>query len=263
MTTPITPWQRPAFRPTGRTATAMLIAFADGAVLQDLRLDGTVPRSAPVAALDLRVHAYADSPEWIDGWRTGALRTLATHKLDDPARLDAAACCYSVTVTVQDPPNLAHLQLAWAVASRIAEAGAFAVLDVHAATWWPGAVVAALAPARGFTVRDEISLIAETESAPGFGHPVHTRGLLKVGRPDLVAGVPADRIEETGRILHHLATMLADGHVLTPGRPVRVGGRRTLDVAPYAPGPTVPQLHLNNDALLLTDAENRIRPDRV
>src|SRR5471032_118961 len=33
----------------------------------------------------------------------------------------------------------------------------------------------------------------------------------RLGRPDLIAGVPADRIEETGRILHHLARMLAEG----------------------------------------------------
>jgi hypothetical protein len=98
-----------------------------------------------------------------------------------------------------------------------------------------------------------VSLIAETEPQPGFGHPVHTRGMVKFGRPDLIAGVPADRIEDTGRILNHLARMLAEGHVLEPGQQLRFDGRRTLAVTPYAPDATTPEVNLNNDGLLLVD----------
>ena len=95
-------------------------------------------------------------------------------------------------------------------------------------------------------------MTAETEPVPGFGHPVHTRGMIKFGRPDLVAGVPANRIEETGRILNHLARMLAEGHVLVPGQQFRIDGQRILAVAPYVPDATIPELNLN-DALLLVD----------
>lgn len=61
----IAPWQRPAFRPTGRDAVITLIAFADENVLEagpDLRIHDTVPQGAPVAALDLRMHRYAERP---------------------------------------------------------------------------------------------------------------------------------------------------------------------------------------------------------
>ncbi|GAA3221662.1 hypothetical protein ACFO1B_16320 [Dactylosporangium siamense] len=257
MTTAIEPWQRPAFRATGRDASVMLIAFADTNVLgggAELRVRDAVPPTAPLAALDLRIHQYADSAAWIDTWRTGALRNLAAQQPLDLDRLDAATWCYSISIAAADPADLTHLQLAWAVAAGIAAAGAFAALDVFAANWLTGASVAALSPHRPFTVQQEVSLIAETEPAPGFGHPVHTRGMLKFGRPDLVAGVPADRIEETGRILNHLARMLAEGHVLTPGQVLRFDGRRALTVAPYAPDATTPELHLNNDGLLLVDA---------
>ncbi|MEU4693657.1 hypothetical protein [Actinoplanes sp. NPDC023714] len=253
----IDPWLRPSFRPTGRDAIVALIAFADEDVLgaePDLRLGAALPESAPVANLDLRVHHHAVSPDWIDGWRTGALRNLAARKLDDLGRLDAASCCYSIAVAAEDPADLTHLQLGWAVAAAIAEAGAFAILDAHAANWLPGPAVASLSPHRPFTVQQEVSLTAETEPVPGFGHPVHTRGMVKFGRPDLVAGVPADRIEETGRILNHLARMLAEGDNLTPGQQFRIDGRRVLTVAPYRPGDTIPELNLNNDALLLADA---------
>jgi hypothetical protein len=257
MTSVIAPWQRPSFRPTGRDATVTLIAFADEDVIgsePDLRIGADIPETAPVAGLDLRSHRYADSPAWIDGWRTGALRNLAARGLDDLARLDAASCCYSITVTVEDPADLSHLQLGWAVASAIATAGAFATLDAHAATWFPGPSVASLSPHRPFTVQQEVSLTAENEPVPGFGHPVHTRGMIKFGRPDLVAGVPSSRIEETGRILNHLARMLAEGAVVVPGQQFRIDGQRILTVAPYEPGATTPELNLNNDALLLVDA---------
>ncbi|WP_157437884.1 hypothetical protein [Actinoplanes subtropicus] len=255
MTFPIAPWQRPAFRSTGSAAAITLIAFADQSALAappELRIRDAVPRNAPISALDLRVHQYAESPAWIDSWRTGALRNLALAQLDDVKRLDAASCCYSITVTAEDPPDLTHLQLAWAAASAIAAAGAFAILDAYAAHWLPGSTVATQPPHRPFAIQEQISLIAETEPTPGFGHPVHTRGMIKFGRPDLVAGVAAHRIQETGRILNHLAGLLAGGDVLAPGHKLRFDGRR-LTVTPYVPDANTPELNLNNDALLLVD----------
>jgi hypothetical protein len=256
VTSAIEPWQRPAFRPTGRTAAITLIVFADENVLgtgRDLQIRDAVPPAASLATLDLRMHQYADSAGWIDAWRTGALRNIAAGQLDDLGRLEAASCCYSITVAAEDPTDLTHLQLAWAVASRIAAAGAFAALDVYAVNWLPGSTVASLSPDRPFTIQQEVNLVAETEPTPGFGHPVHTRGMIKFGRPDLVAGVPADCVEETGQILNHLARMLADGHILVPGQRLRLDGQRMLTVAAYAPDATTPDLNLNNDALLLVD----------
>lgn len=254
MASSITPWSRPEFQPTGRRASVTLVAFAGDALPDSaFSLDGGVPANAPVDALDVRQHRYADSPKWIDGFRTDGLRAIAAQQLPDLTPLDAATCCYTVTVEVDDPADLTHLQLAWAVAGSLARAGAGTVLDMHAANWLTGAAVAALPPDRPFTVQNEITITAETDPADGFGHPVHTRGLAKVGRPDLVAGVPAGDIEDTGRILNHLARMLADGAVLTAGQRLRFDGARTLTVADYQPGGAVPQLNLVNDGLLLVD----------
>lgn len=233
-----------------------LIAFADEDMLNgqlDLKLHGAVPANAPVAALELRIHRYADSPDWIDGWRTDALRTIAARELGDLDRLDAASCCFSITVEVDDPADLTHLQLAWAVATLLAGKGCCAILDVYAGNWLSGPAVAALSPDRPFTIQEEVSLTAETEVSPGFGHAIHTRGMAKFGRPDLIAGVPADRIEETAQILNHLARMLAEGDVLVPGQRLRFDGRRTLTVMPYVPDASTPEVNLTADGLLLVD----------
>jgi hypothetical protein len=161
VTAPISPWLRPAFRPTGRRAAVLLIMFAHDDVLgtaTDLELRSAVPTTAPCGALDLRIHRFADTASWIDRWRTGALRTIAARQLGDLEGLDAASCCYSISVEVDDPPYLTHLQLAWAVARRLAEAGSCAVLDAYACNWLTGPTVASLAPHRPFTIEQEVSI---------------------------------------------------------------------------------------------------------
>ena len=256
MTTAIEPWTRPAFTATERSASFLLLAFADRDVVgepPELELRGVVPAAAPVAALDVSLVRREESPAWFDGWRQDSLRSIAGKFLGDLTALDAATRCYSVRVDVPDPADLAHLQLGWAVATRLAQAGCTTILDAFAIVWLSGDDVAELDPDRPFTIQREIWLTAETDETPGFGHAVHTRGLLKFARPDLVVGVPADRIEHTGRVLNRLGRMLAEGAVFEPGQRFRFDGDRTLLVTPYEPNDTVPDVELNNDALLLVD----------
>jgi hypothetical protein len=250
----IAAWTRPAFQPTGRRAAFLLVAFTDRETPSSPpELAVAAPPTAPVSALRVSLVRYADQPEWFDGWRRGPMRTVAAVQNIDMGVVDAATCCYVIAIDVEDSGDLAHLQLAWAVASSIAGAGNITVLDVYAATWHAGSDVAALAPDRPLSIQREISITAETEPSPGFGHAVHTRGMIKFGRPDLIAGVPADRIGETGQILNLIAQMLADGAVIQPGERFRIDGRRTLMATPYEPGGPTPDVNLANDGLLLVD----------
>jgi len=250
----VEPWQRPAHQPTGREASVILIVFTHGEVLRGLDLTGAVPADAPVDRLAVRFHHHADNAEQIDGWRVGPLRELAERELPDPAALDAATGCYSIHVTAADPADLTHLQLAWAVAAAVCRAGAVAVLDAYAHDWYGADAVAGLDPRRPFSVVREISVVAESDSVPGFGHPVHTRGMTKFGRPDLIMGVPGERIGEAATVLNQLAALLADGAVLAPGQKLRIDGERMLVTVPYTPGDGIPDVGLLDDGLLLTEA---------
>jgi hypothetical protein len=248
----VEPWQRPAHRPAGREAAVLLVAFTPGEVLTELNLAAVTPANAPVDALAVRLHRHEDNPEWMDAFRTGPLRDLAARELPDLRPIDEATCCYSIQVRVPDPVDLTHLQLAWAVAARVSRAGAVAVFDAFAHDWSLPEQVAALDPHRPFDILREISVIAESEPTPGFGHPVHTRGMVKFGRPDLIMGVPEDRIGDAASILNRLATMLAEGHVLAAGHQLRINDEETLAVLPYTPGSHIPDVQLINDGLLLT-----------
>jgi hypothetical protein len=104
----------------------MLLAFADdnaSGAAPELRLAGSVPTTAPTDAMEIRLHRYADSRGWIDGWRTGAFRNIASQQMGDLTSLDAASCCYSIRIEVDDPTDLAYLQLAWAVAASFGPGG--------------------------------------------------------------------------------------------------------------------------------------------
>jgi hypothetical protein len=248
----VEPWQRPAHRPAGREAAVLLVAFTPGEVLTELNLAAVTPANAPVDALAVRLHRHEDNPEWMDAFRTGPLRDLAARELPDLRPIDEATCCYSIQVRVPDPVDLTHLQLAWAVAARVSRAGAVAVFDAFAHDWSLPEQIAALDPHRPFDILREISVIAESEPTPGFGHPVHTRGMVKFGRPDLIMGVPEDRIGDAASILNQLATMLAEGHVLAAGHQLRINDEETLAVLPYTPGSHIPDVQLINDGLLLT-----------
>jgi hypothetical protein len=248
----VEPWQRPAHRPAGREAAVLLVAFTPGEVLTELNLAAVTPANAPVDALAVRLHRHEDNPEWMDAFRTGPLRDLAARELPDLRPIDEATCCYSIQVRVPDPADLTHLQLAWAVAARVSRAGAVAVFDAFAHDWSLPEQVAALDPHRPFDILREISVIAESEPTPGFGHPVHTRGMIKFGRPDLIMGVPEDRIGDAASVLNQLATMLAEGHVLAAGHHLRINDEETLAVLPYTPGSHIPDVQLINDGLLLT-----------
>jgi hypothetical protein len=248
----VEPWQRPAHRPTGREAAVLLVAFTPGEVLTELNLAAVTPANAPVDALAVRLHRHEDNPEWMDAFRTGPLRDLAARELPDLRPIDEATCCYSIQVRVPDPADLTHLQLAWAVAARVSRAGAVAVFDAFAHDWSLPEQVATLDPHRPFDILREISVIAESEPTPGFGQPVHTRGMVKFGRPDLIMGVPEDRIGDAASILNQLATMLAEGHVLAAGHHLRINDEETLAVLPYTPGSHIPDVQLINDGLLLT-----------
>jgi hypothetical protein len=241
----VTVWQRRQYSPTYRIADVLLVVFTPDAVDD--------PGIEPNPALEVHRHHASADPDRLDRYRTGAFRELASAQLAEPGLLDAAGGCYTVRVRVPDPPDLGHLRLAWDTAARIAARAPSVVLDLYAGRWHPGRAVAELPPDRPFALADEVSVIVERQSSPGFGHPVHTRGMTKFARPDLIAGVPDERVSETVRILNQLAAMLADGAVLTAGRRIRIDGRRTLAITPYQPGSAVPDVQLAEDGLLLVE----------
>jgi hypothetical protein len=257
MTAEIELWGRPEYRRTPTAARVLLLAFGDTALDEELALSAAtygMPSTSALDGFDIRMLTTAEHPDWIDNWRTGALRTIAEDELAEPGRLDAARFCFTVGVELPDPPDLGHLQAAWAAAKWLAARGAFAVLDVWAARWVDAARLAALDPARPFDLDQQVSFVCETQPTRGFGHAMHTRGMVKFARPDLMAGVEAADIGLMHQVMRRLAGMTADGRVIPVGQRFRADADHVFAVVPCEPGVNAPEVNLGNDALLIVPA---------
>ena len=248
----IAPWTRSHFRSGGGANVFQLFCFAQS--LTDLPFSAPrfgLPSPGAMQGVEVRELPRALDPAWFDGFRSGALRTVARECLQgDLSGLDAATTMVAVLINRPDAADLVHLQAGWASAQWLVARGASVVLDAQSQRFWRGDDVADWPAERPFALTTDVNVVVEGEpTAPTA--TLHTRGLQKFGRPDLVVfDVPGPRWDAVGGLLRGLAARLAMGDVFAPGDTVELGDQR-VRCDRYAPGPRG-NLHLNNDGLVLS-----------
>ncbi len=254
---PLWPRSAPA---DGRMAEVMLVCFSEGPLRDDVpfRVDVFgLPSKESLGLADIRTHHRDDAPAWFDGWRSDATGQVAEDQLGASfADLQAATVCHTVAFAVVSPADHGYLQAAWAVARWMVARGATVVLDVHAATFLDAAKLAGRPAGAPLDVRREISIVFETDATQAGGdHVLHTRGMRKLGRPDLVAlALPDDR-DAVAHVLGQLAECLVAGPLpALPRHGVDVAEGVTLYLVDDPGGAFAERLGLNNDARLLVDA---------
>jgi hypothetical protein len=209
-----------------------------------------IPSGEAIEGVDVRTVAWGDDPTWFDNWRSGPLRAVAAHQIGlDHQALEEATYCHSIEIAREDPSDLGYLQGAWGIAQCLVDRGVTTILDLDAARWHRGHDVRGWAADRPFGVDREVWIVAD-------GPLVHTRGMAKFGRPDLLVPEvePADR-EGAAMVLRSLATALALGRVMRAGETTTVGPSAMMRLLPYRPGGLLPEVHLNNAGLVLADVD--------
>lgn len=249
--TPIEPWRRTSFQPGGAQNIFQLFVFSPGALKGDVDFSGArfgLPSKDAMAMVEVRELPREVDSAWFDGFRSGSLRALATQALHgDIALLDAATQLTAVLVARADADELTHLQAGWAVAQWLIARGATVVLDAQTNRFWRGADVAAWPAGRPFTLSSDVNVVVEAEPTSPTA-TIHTRGLQKFGRPDVVVrDVPGDRWDAVAGLVRVVSAMLADGMIITPGDTKTIDGQ-TIAFRAMEGDP----LHLNNTALELT-----------
>ncbi len=245
-------WERPLYAPGGAAARVLTWVFFERPYSGQLQLSRRrhgVPEGGLRGEIALRVHTEEQDPEWFRGFFEEPGLSLARRKLgSDFAAFERSCCCATVMGSVPDPADLGHIQAGWAVVASLCEHGGVAVLDGHAGRWYTAAEVLGWAPDRGFDVHREISLVFETDATPGIGHIMHTRGMVRFGRPDLV--LPgAD--PELAPLVWELAGALALGLDVGEGSELDLDEAGTVAFLPYTPGQHLPELHLNNQGVVV------------
>jgi len=245
---PIETWQRSAFEPGARNV-FQLFCFVTGP-LADVPMSALrfgLPSTNAMNGVEVQEIPRSADPQWFDGFRSGALRTLATEALGDAMQaFDTADRLAVVLIDTPDTADLGHVQAGWALAKWLVARGASVVLDAQSNRFWKGAELADWPTRRPFALSVDVNVIVEAEPEASIAI-VHTRGLQKFGRPDLVVlDVPADRWDPVAGILRVLAAQSADGRCFKPGDRVTVGVDPILFSAF-----TSKALHLNNEALVV------------
>jgi hypothetical protein len=250
-------WARDAV-PVERDANVLFVCFASATLRDDVKLQVDrfgVSSVASFRAVDVREHRREASPEWFDNWRSGPLRAIASGCLGgDLSALDAADRCFTFDVTARDPADLAHLQSIWAVSRWFFERGASVLLDAHAMRFLTASAVPD--PRAVFDVKCEVSLVVETDATePNGGHVVHTRGLRKVGRPDVVAVCSPEDVDLVADVIWQVAAGMAAGFLpALPRHGIDVTESESWYLVADDGDRFAQRLGLNNDARVLVDA---------
>lgn len=252
MSTAIEPWGRPLFQSGGQPNVFHLFCFSKGPLadaVQPVAHFG-LPNEDAMRFVQVQTLPREVEPAWFDGFRSGALRALASESLGDAlALLDAATQMTVIVVQRPDSPDLAHLQAGWAVAKQCIARGSQVVLDAQCNRFWSAQEVAQWPNHRPLALSTDVTFIVEAE--PAASHAiVHTRGLAKFGRADLIVeGVPQSRWDAVSALLRVFASQAMLGAVFADGQQMPIeGGTAVFTAAKSDP------LHLNNQSMLVTAA---------
>lgn len=251
-------WSRPAFQPSGESAHVLVVSLFGNDRAVDLgEIDITPDTGAPIEAQALLEQVEL---EWMapDALAQAIFMTPlwsfhAMNQLDRETRraLAESPRGLSIRITREDPQDLAHLQLARAIMIALERLGAIAHIDVLSQRW----SAAPTAPRAALSVLGEIGVFVESEARDGLGHAINTRGMAKLGRPELITtieDVDRDRVEGAVAGLRDLIELHALGRVIEAGdHVVCPNGVPEFEVSFYFPGVTAPHVHFDEDERVL------------
>ena len=206
-------WPRPYFEATEQQTKIFFVCFGK-APLAELPLSRSrygLPESEALKQLEVHEHRRATGKAWFEGWWNGSFAAVAQRDLgDDLALLTTSDTCFTLGLELADQSDLSPQQSVWALARWFCERGAHVVLDVHAFHFRTRQDVEQLDFAGSDVLRD-IKLVLESEPTRDGLHLMHTRGLCKFARPELLCFVAPDDAALVGRAMNQIARTLMDG----------------------------------------------------
>ncbi|HEX2872208.1 MAG TPA: hypothetical protein VHP33_13145 [Polyangiaceae bacterium] len=262
-------WPRPYFK-QGEQPTKLLFVCFGKAPLAEVPLTLAsfgLPSAALAKSVALAEHQRASKRSWFENWWGGAFGVIAEADLgDDLPLLTTSNVCFTLNLELPDQADLAPQQTVWGLARWLCARGIDVVLDVHAFRFRTRQDVEALGFAEGDVQRD-VKLVLESEPSENGAHLMHTRGLCKFGRPELLCFIQPDDGALMGRVLNQLARTLMEGALASQIR-LRIADGVELVTKPMADAGLVDSLGLEG-AVLLGRADGaplvgltRLAPDR-
>ena len=245
-------WRRPYFS-AGEQPTKIFFVCFGRAPLAEVAL-GLLRFGLPSAELanrvEVREHRRAAGPAWFENWWGGAFGVMAAQDLgDDLALLTTSDVCYTLSLELGDQADLAPLQSVWGLSRWLCARGMSVVLDVHAFRFRTRAEIDGLDFSNS-DVQREVKIVLESEPTDDGLHLMHTRGLCKCARPELLCFIHPDDAATVGRVLNQLARTLLEGAVASQIR-LRIADGIELVTSPAQDGELVASLGLEAAVMLV------------
>lgn len=208
-------WPRPIFK-AGEQLTSIFFVVFGKAPLAEVPLSRSrfeLPRGDFAERVDLREHLRSAKPEWFAGWWSASFGVIAAQDLkEDLSLLTTSDTCFTLQLQLPDRPDLAPLQAVWGLTRWLCARGADVVLDVHAFRYRSRQEVEEMSFREPDVLRD-VKLVLETDPNSEGLHLLHTRGLCKFARPELLAWIHPDDGVLLGRAMSQIARSMMEGEI--------------------------------------------------
>jgi hypothetical protein len=245
-------WPRPYFKPGPERTCIDFMCFGK-APLAELPLGRSrfaVPETELLAKLDFREHHRKTSKQWFEGWWAGPFGMIAHQDLgSDLGLLTTSDTCVSLRLDLEDCPDLAPIQLVWAVTRWLCARGISVVLDVHAFRFRTRETLEQLSFGEPDISR-ELKLVLETDATRDGLHLFHTRGLCKFARPELVCFVTPDDAAVLAHTLNQIGRTLMEGASPEQIR-LRLGEGLEVTTTPASDQPLIDSLGIKSAVRLV------------
>jgi hypothetical protein len=215
-------WSRDRFQPGGGDAFLFYVVY--GGWRGDTVAVSTTWYRAHRLPSDIHAWIVDAKEDACAGFLAGPFEDLLREQPTLEQAVRSAPRCIVFRGDVRDPASLAYLRNTIGVVTATLDAGGVAVLDPQAATWWsPSDWRARVFGPTTFTTAAHMVFIS-TDEADGQGEWLHSRGLRKLGRPDLGAHhVRAAERTAVVALIQRLAAREAQGEVIADGAQVAPG----------------------------------------
>ena len=206
-------WPRPYFKAGEQPTKIFFVCFGKGALaeVEPTRARFGLPSAELAKRVEVREHRRAAGRAWFEDWWAGAFGVIAAQDLgEDLPLLTTSDVCYTLSLELADQGDLGPMQSVWGIARWLCARGVSVVLDVHAFRFRTRADVEALEFAESDVQRD-VKLVLETDAGDDGLHLLHTRGLCKCARPELLCFIEQNDAGLMGRVVNQLARTLLEG----------------------------------------------------
>jgi hypothetical protein len=244
-------WPRPYFKAGEQPTKIFFVCFGKAplAEVEPTRARFGLPSAELAKQVEVREHRRAAGRAWFEDWWSGAFGVIAAQDLgEDLPLLTTSDVCYTLSLELADQADLAPLQSVWGIARWLCARGMSVVLDVHAFRFRTRADIDALEFSESDVQRD-VKLVLETDASEDGLHLLHTRGLCKCARPELMCFIQPDDAGLMGRVVNQLARTLLEGAAPSQIR-LRVADGVELTTSPLTSRKLIDSLGLEGAVML-------------